>query len=159
MYGPLQYVLPRQDPRKPIQVICFSSVRLCTLLLRFLGCAVPDPAGATRYFWFKVLIYGLRTAVHCVTKLTKPLLSYLNSRGTRVALMIDDIRILGRTPEETQKAKQLVIHAFQSAGWNFQWKKCTKLPSQLMLYQGLLTSTRDMAYLVPSWKIADILHQ
>ena len=120
---------------------------------KYQGCSVTDPEGNTVYFIFKVLIYGLKSAVYAVTQLTKPIVKKAALLGIRLSIMIDDGRILGRNIEESRLNHDTVLHLVQKAGWNIQWKKTVSLPTQSLYHQGMITSTKPLMYILPDFKM------
>jgi hypothetical protein len=120
---------------------------------KYQGCAVTDPTGKMVYFVFKVLIYGLKSAVHIVTQLTKPAVKKAALMGIRFTIMIDDGRILGRSSEECSRNHKTVLTMMQRAGWNIQWKKTISVPSRSLYHQGLITSTKPLMYVLPDFKL------
>ena len=62
-----------------------------------LGCALPDPiTGETVYFEFTCMPFGLATATHCLTRLTKPICIYITRNGIRHTIFIDDGKVNAR---------------------------------------------------------------
>ena len=62
---------------------------------KFLGFAVPAKDGSgDRYFVFRVLPFGLASAVQLLAHLTKPICIFLAAEGIRLSIYIDDGWIL-----------------------------------------------------------------
>jgi len=70
--------------------------------IKFLGAAFDDEEGKKVYFIFEFLPFGLSSAVHCITKLFKPITAYLHQKGIRHSIYIDDGRILAGTEREAE---------------------------------------------------------
>ena len=127
---------------------------------QYLGCQIEDPGtGKSHYFVFNVLIYGLKHAVATVTKLTKPVVDYLNKEGIRNTILIDDGRVLSRSVEEGRRNHKRALEVLQNAGWRIQWAKTDGNPSQTVLYQGLVNCTKPLSYFLPFYKIERIVTQ
>ena len=68
-----------------------------------LGCQVESPEGEKVYFYFTLVIYGMKRAVHLATKLTRPIERKAAKMG-----------IHDRQWQECEEKLQTV----QDAGWN-----------------------------------------
>ena len=55
----------------------FHHVRIYEPHQQYLGFAIPGKDGGERYFIFLVMPFGLASAVKCITRMTKPLCSYI----------------------------------------------------------------------------------
>ena len=49
------------------------------------------------YFTFLFLPFGLSSAVHCITKLFKPINAYIHNKGVRRSIYLDDEKITSDT--------------------------------------------------------------
>ena len=127
---------------------------------QYLGFNMPNEhTGEDEYYCFSVMIYGLAMAVAVVTKLTLPVMQYLNKKGIRAAIMIDDGRVLGRNKEESWKNHVLALEVFQKAGWNIQHAKTSTEPTLQLYHQGFTTDSELMAYYIPSFKLEHLKDQ
>ena len=118
-----------------------------------------EDTGEDEYYCFSVMIYGLSMAVSVVTRLTLPLMEYLNKRGVRAAIMIDDGRVLGRSKEEAWVNHLLALDVFQKAGWNIQHTKTSTEPTMQLYHQGFTTNTELMCYSIPDFKVVHLKEQ
>ena len=50
---------------------------------KYLGAAIKRPDGTIQYFVFLFLLFGLSSAVHCITKLFKPINAYIHEKGIK----------------------------------------------------------------------------
>ena len=119
---------------------------------KYLGCKIIDENGAEQYFVFCVMVYGIKVATAVVTRLIKPIVSYLHQEGVKFSIYIDDGRTAASTFELTLKHHELAIDVFQKAGWNIQFAKTSKVPTQHLYYQGFVNDTKNMIYYVPHFK-------
>ena len=127
---------------------------------KYLGFNLPNEnTGEDEYYCFSVMIYGLSMAVHVVTRLTSPLMEYLNKRGIRAAIMIDDGRVLGRSKEEAWENHLLALQTFNRAGWNIQYAKTSTEPTMQLYHQGFTTDTELMCYSIPDFKVIHLKDQ
>ena len=120
---------------------------------KFLGCEIESPSGEKLFFFFKVMIYGIKSAVHTVTKLTRPIVKKAALMGIRFSIMIDDGRVLGRTKEEARENLAKVLDIVKKSGWNINWEKSVTEPSQALYHQGMITCTAPLMYILPDFKI------
>ncbi len=81
----------------------YHHVRIHPSQTKYLGDApkylgyIPKPVGGTQYFVFLYLPFGLSSAVHCLTKLSKPLNAYIHGKGIRHSIYLEDGRINAET--------------------------------------------------------------
>ena len=69
--------------------------------------------------------------------------------------MIDDGRILTRSPEEGVKYHARAMEIIEMAGWRIQQAKTDGRP-QTVLYQGLVNCTNPLSYFMPFYKLERI---
>ena len=123
---------------------------------KYLGCAITSPEGEEVYFQFNVLIYGLKSAVHAVTRLTRPLVKKANLMGIRMSIYIDDGKILGRSKKECEFNLKKVLNIAEAAGWKINREKTIYTASQAIYYLGMVTCTKPLLYYLPDFKIDHI---
>jgi len=80
----------------------YFHIKICQEHRKFLGASFDKEDGSRKYFQFKVLPFGLATAVHVMTKMTKPLQAFVNKKGIRHSIYIDDGRVVAETKEKAQ---------------------------------------------------------
>jgi hypothetical protein len=66
----------------------FFHVQLHPSQKKYFGFAVPDTNGVVKYYQFKILVYGCKPAVAIVTKLLKPIKSYLHKFGIKATITL-----------------------------------------------------------------------
>ena len=124
---------------------------------KFLGCEIESPEGELIYYVFKVMIYGLKCAVHLATKLTRPIVRKAALMGIRLSIMIDDGRVLGRTKLEREENLRKVLDITERAGWNINWDKTVTEASLALYHQGFVTCTKPLMYILPEFKVKNLL--
>jgi hypothetical protein len=131
----------------------FFHVRLHPEIRKYFGFSVPDESGNLQFYRFAVMVYGLKSAVHVVTRLILPLKAYIHRLGIRFSIYVDDGRCVSNSADSVFWQQKLVLHIFQLAGWNVNFAKTVSIPSQHLLYQGFITDTILMKYFAPQAKV------
>ena len=108
-----------------------------------------------RFFYFKILVYGLKPAAMVLNTLTKPLLDHLATRDIKSNIFIDDQRINNDTAVAVSEDTLIVKKVFNKAGWVFNDEKETP-PEQVVYYLGLWFDSTSLRYSVHEHKIAQI---
>ena len=79
-----------------------------------------------QYFVFLFLPFGVGSAVHCITKLRKPILAHLHLKGICNSIFIDDGRLLVTTAEEVDKSRKLAYQLLEKSVWTLESQKSDK---------------------------------
>jgi len=124
---------------------------------KYFGFAVPDKAGRMQYYVFNIMVYGISTAAAIVTRLTKPIQSFLHDQGLRTSIYIDDGRICAASKEETELGMRLAVKSYVLAGWNIQWKKTDMKASQQVKFLGFIIDLSAFTYTAESGKEKEVL--
>ena len=135
----------------------YLHIRLRPDMKRFLGFAVPQEDGSTEFFQFRVMPFGVKPAVAVVTRLLKPVKAYFHRLGIKFSIYIDDGRVSAESSEVCARHMTFVLDILQRVGWHIQWKKTVTQPTQSLLYQGFVTDSVAMVYLLPKEKWEKIL--
>ena len=102
---------------------------------KYLGFAWND--GNKRVFYqFNVLLFGLATAPHIFTKLTRVIVSHWRSQGLRVIMYLDDGLGGSRTFEEAEWVSDNVKKSLQELGFLIAHEKSEWKPSQIVTWLG-----------------------
>ena len=96
----------------------YHHIKICEEQVRFLGAAIETEKGEKIYFVFKYLPFGLGSAVHCITKMFKPINAYLHNLGIRHTIFIDDRRSLATSENEAEKIRQITYNTLDKAAGN-----------------------------------------
>ncbi len=124
----------------------------------YLGAAITNTDGSTTYFVYMHLPFGLKCAVHGITKLWKPVTAYLQRAGLRMSIYIDDGRILAKNEEEAECFRTLAYGVIGQAGWQLESAKSDG-PGQAhrtKKYLGFVINTDSMTVSAEDKKLCDI---
>lgn len=87
-------------------------------------------------YQYRVTPFGLSLAPRLFTKILLVLIKWLRLRGIRLHAYLDDILILGDSPQEVQDALMITINVLTQAGFIINVKKSDLLPTQDLVYIG-----------------------
>ena len=121
-----------------------------------LGCAVPHPdTGETVYFVFTCMPFGLSTATHVLTRMTKPICVYITKNGIRHSIFIDDGKVNAESKELLIWAFKFVLTTLRRAGFVISEKKSDSenTMSQRKAYLGFEIDSKDMTVRAKPQKI------
>ena len=80
----------------------FHHIRISDQQVKYLGAAFETEKGGKQCFVYLYLPFGASSAVHCITKLFKPLNAYFQVNGIKHDIFIDDGRILADNAEQAE---------------------------------------------------------
>jgi hypothetical protein len=128
---------------------------------KYLGAAIPKPDGGKQYFVFLYLPFGLSSAVHCLTKLFKPVNAYIHEKGIRHSIYLDDGRIVAETKCKAEDQRTFVYKVLKSSGWILEVEKSDKDgdANQSKEYLGFIIDTASMTVRLQEAKKQRILQQ
>ena len=89
-----------------------------------------------QHLQYKVTPFGLSPAPRLFTRLVSALVAWLRLQGVRLHAYLDDILLVGNSPEETLRALRLTMEVFTQAGFTINLKKSDLTPSQDLVYIG-----------------------
>jgi hypothetical protein len=121
----------------------FRLNRQCVISCGF-PCRMPPAAPTTTA---SVMPYGCKPAVSVVTRLLKPVKSFLHRLGIKFSIYVDNGRI-----SAADFRAFFVLHILHLAGWRVQWKKTYITPTQSLLHLGFVTDTIAMTYSITTDK-------
>ena len=98
---------------------------------------------------FNALPFGLTSAPFVFTKLLKPALTWLRTKGVRLVVYIDDFLIFGSTIEECIASLNLTSSLLTSLGFPINWEKCALIPKRSCTFLGLTIHSREMLLELP----------
>ena len=105
------------------------------------------------YQWC-VLPFGLRCSPRIVTKLLKPVMSFLRTAwGVLISVYMDDMLLMGKTADEVYFNAQLTILVLMSLGWEVNWLKSSLTPSHTITHLGFDINTVSMTASCPQKKM------
>ena len=114
--------------------------------------AVPIHTEDTKYLKFVVhdqlykylvLPQGFRDSPRIFTKLTKPIIAYLHSKGVMCSIHIDDLYIQSSDYDECLCNVMEASKTLTSLGFNISPKSVTR-PTQVIEHLGFMLNSRDM---------------
>ena len=105
---------------------------------------------------FQCLLFGLPSAPWTFTKLLKPVISLLRSRGIRIVIYLDDMLILDQSPDRLASVFHSIVNVLKQLGFLIKQEKCSQVPTQRIEFLGSLINSTDMLQAVPSEKHQNI---
>jgi hypothetical protein len=137
----------------------YHHIKICPEQVRFLGASFTTEQGEKVYFVFKYLPFGLGSAVHCITKMFKPINAFLHNLGIRHTIFIDDGRSLAESETEAEEFHQITYDILDRAGWIREAQKSDRVgeASQVKEYLGFMINTREMTVKLIKSKKEDVV--
>ena len=91
-----------------------------------------------KVYQFKVLCFGLSTAPQVFTRVMAPISAFLHRTGIRLRRYLDDWLIQASSREQVLLALETVLQLWKSLGIVVNWEKSQPIPTQRMVYLGVL---------------------
>jgi hypothetical protein len=125
---------------------------------KFLGAAFQNSNGENVFFEYCHLPFGISSAVHIITKIWKPITQYLNKRGIRNTIYIDDGRILAESPVQAREYATLTYEVITKAGWAIEKLKSDSPDdaAKVKNYLGFIIDSKEMMVSSPVTKLLKI---
>ena len=117
---------------------------------------------ATAFRWrginyvFRCLPFGLALSPMYITKLYRHVVEYLQERGHRVIIYIDDLLILGDSAEECTASVQAAMDLLKELGAVVNEEKSSLCPAQTIEYLGFCIDSLMMSITAPHRKIVNL---
>ena len=111
---------------------------------------------ANNTYQFTCLPFGLSTAPRTFTKLLKPVMAYLRSKGIRSVVFIDDILLMGPSEEMVLSHTALTLDLLESLGFLINYPKSHLTPARKIDFLGFQVDSSTMALSLPESKITHI---
>lgn len=105
-----------------------------------------------KLYEFLCLPFGLCTASFLFTKLTKPIIHQLRSRGFLSVIYLDDILLIGKSKEDCLKNVHETKVLFESLGFILNFEKCNLIPSMKCKYLGFIFDSVNLTVELTSKK-------
>ena len=127
------------------------------------GAIHPQSQKYLRFLWqkkayqFRALPSGLNIAPLVFTRLMKPVAGFLRKRGIRLVLYLDDMLIIGSTPQETRQFTQMAMDLLESLGFVINKEKSILTPSRLITFLGFTINSMRMLFTLPQEKVQKLL--
>ena len=126
---------------------------------QYLGFTVPcKTTGKDRFFVFRVMPFGLSTAVQLLARLTKPICILLAGEGIRISIYIDDGWILAMLRELAAQYLRRTMEVLASAGFVVSKEKSDTVDdiAQVKKHLGFLVDSTSMTISATTDKLDDI---
>jgi hypothetical protein len=129
---------------------------------------VPLARAQKRWFHFRfdgvtyqcdVLPFGVAAAPWVFHTLLAPIVRRLRAKGVRLTAYLDDILVLGSTPEECARHGQMLVDLLSDLGFRFSTEKCAPIPSQKFKFLGWDIDTTNFTIALPATKQARITRE
>jgi len=136
---------------------CYYHVKIHADFQKYLGAAIQIK-GKTCYFQYKHLPFGLNSAVHCITKIWKPVLAAIHKQGVRFEIYIDDGIILANDVKEMLRSQEVVYDLLVRTGWVLAKGKSDSLgqASRSKQYLGFILDTAERKIFATETKLGEL---
>ena len=105
---------------------------------------------------FTCLPFGLSMAPRVFTKLLKPAMAYLRSKGARSVIHIDDILHMGQGEEIVQDHTAITLNLLEALGYLVNYPKSQLVPMQSLDFLGFRINSITMPLSLPDTKVTHI---
>ncbi|CAH2086588.1 unnamed protein product [Euphydryas editha] len=105
-----------------------------------------------RIFEFSVFPFGLSTGPYVFTKLLKPVIQHLRSRGFVSVIYLDDIWCYGRSFSECHSNVQETIKLLTHLGFIINYEKSSIVPNTTIKFLGFLFDSKKFIITLPQEK-------
>jgi len=138
---------------------CYFHIKIHPSQIKFFGIQFPID-GVPTFMVFKFLPFGLNSAVHCVTKLWKPLVAYFHAHDVPLSVYIDDGLFAADNPTRWNECREFVWDTIQKAGWTLECSKSDgpNMGSMSKQYLGFVVNSREMKVFLPQEKLTSLSH-
>ena len=109
-----------------------------------------------RHFQFTCLHFGLSSAPWVFTKTLKPVIARLRELGVRLVIYLNDILVLGKTPQEAGDHTLALIRLLENLGFIVHPEKSLTQPTQRVEFLGMIIDSTYMELQVPGEKLKKI---
>ena len=125
---------------------------------KYLGFCISDENGVDRFYVFRVLPFGLSTAVQLLARMTKPICVFLAGEGIRLSIYIDDGWILALLRELAAQHLRRTFEVLAQAGFIVSSSKSDTPDdvSQVKRHLGFLVDSVNMTVSATDSKLAEI---
>lgn len=100
--------------------------------------------------------FGLASSPYVFTKVCKPILEHLRSRGFRISAYLDDWLLIAESKQQAVTQARQVVSLLLDLGWIVNFKKTVLVPTQQLEHLGFVLNTQSMTALLPAVKLRDI---
>ncbi|XP_073417970.1 uncharacterized protein [Dendrobates tinctorius] len=108
------------------------------------------------HYQFVALPFGLATAPRAFTKIMAALMALLRIRGLVLFPYLDDILIKAPSFQQARLSLTIVLDTLSNFGWLVSREKSCLVPTQCLVFLGLLFDTRRSRVFLPQEKIVSL---
>lgn len=112
-----------------------------------------------KLYEFKVLPFGLNIAPFVFTKILKPLLHYLRSKGLVSVVYLDDMLLLGSSYRLCKENIHQTTQLLTSLGFTINFGKSILIPSHEITFLGFTFNSKELTFSAPLNKKQKILEE
>ena len=106
-----------------------------------------------KLYQFCVLPFGISTAPRAFSKVLKPVIALLCTRGMSLIIYLDDLLIATGTYIDCLNHTRQVISLLESLGFRINYEKSIIIPTQKLEYLGFIIDSTSMTLALPVGKI------
>jgi len=107
-------------------------------------------------YQFTCLPFGLNVSPWLFTKLMKPVVGYLRSKGYESVSYLDDSLLFGNTKNDCNINKNSMIALYNQLGLHVNYKKSQLVPSQSVKYLGFIFNSQKLTIELPETKVRSL---
>ena len=108
------------------------------------------------HYQFTCLPFGLSCAPWAFTKVLRPVAAFLRTLGVRMIVYIDDMFIMGESPDVVRDHVTAMVALLEGLGFIVNTDKSVLSPTQQLEFLGLQVSSVDLHLRLPGEKIKQI---
>jgi hypothetical protein len=126
--------------------LAYHHIKITDSHKTYFGAAYTNKKGDKVYFIFNMLAFGVSSAVHCITKLFKPVNAHIHSLGIRHSIFLDDGRSMSKGEFQAEEDRLEIYNILERAGWIVEINKSDQEfeSSQRKEYLGFIIDTIQM---------------
>ena len=122
-----------------------------------LGFSWPNSAGQTRYYFSKVLNFGLRSSPYLFDIFAQALAEFMSRGGVpgQIVRYVDDFLVVAKSAPECQASLNIMLQVCADAGFSVQPSKVTS-PSTTTEFLGILIDTVNQELRISQQRLQEI---
>ena len=109
-----------------------------------------------QHYQFTCFLFSLSCAPWVFTKVMKPISIFLRSMGVHMIVYIDDILVMGESPEQVKSHLEALTYLLTGLGFVINIPKSITTPAQRIEYLGLLVDSTTLHLSLPGEKLHHI---
>lgn len=112
-----------------------------------------------KFYRFVVFPFGLTSCPRILTKILKPVYAFFRENGIICCYYIDDSLIMNQTFSTCQEQTNIVMSELNNLGFTINDQKSIIIPSQRIVYFGVIIDSVEFKVYLKDEKIEKILRQ